>query len=259
MKRLALTLGLCLGLMGCASGSTPATEQPVAVLPTTIPTTSPATPAPTATAAPTATSSVAFPSWLTEHGGGAGILSAGSQTTRQFLAGSTFTVPEGWVNDGDYAPAYFLFPDTPANKAEYAISKGKAQEIILTNKVARNMFAICDATGLFQGATASAVIDALAANDAFSMTEPVDVTIGGLSGRHVDLRLSPDWAGRCALSPNDPPTKDYRDARMRLILLDTPAGGTIGIAISSGYSSDHGAFLADAMPVVESLQFDFAP
>lgn len=82
-------------------------------------------------------------------------------TTGQFLGGSTFTVPAGWVNDGDYAPVYTLFPDTPANEAEYALSKQTAQNILMTDKVPRNMFAICDATGLFQGATASEVIDEL--------------------------------------------------------------------------------------------------
>ena len=35
------------------------------------------------------------------------------------------------------------------------------------------------------------------ANEALSTTEPVDVTIGGLSGRQVDLQLSPDWTGSC--------------------------------------------------------------
>jgi hypothetical protein len=199
-----------------------------------------------------------YPAWLTEHGDGAGILAAGSQTTRQFLGGSTFTVPEGWVNDGDYAPVCTLFPDTPANEAEYALSKQTAQNILMTDKVPHNMFAICDATGLFEGTTTSEVIDTLAANGALSMTEPVEVTIGGLSGRQVDLQLSPGWAGSCALNVDDPPTRDYTDARIRLILLDTPVGRTIGIAISSLYSSDFEAFLADAMPVVESLQFDFA-
>jgi hypothetical protein len=163
------------------------------------------------------------------------------------------------VNDTDYAPVYTLFRDTPANEAEYALSKQTAQNIVITDKVWHNLFAICDATGLFQGATTSDVMDELAANDAFTMSEPVDVTIGGLSGKQVDLQLSPDWAGECALNPNDPPTRDYADARSRLILLDTPAGPAIGMAIGSLYSSDFEAFLADAMPIVESFQFDFAP
>lgn len=251
---LAVVLAGALLVGGCAGQA--ATPSAVAVAPSAAvaPT---VTVAPTATVTPNPTPSAEWPSWFPGTDG-AGVLPAGSQTTRQFLAGSTFTVPDGWVNDGDYAPVYTLFQDTPANEAEYALSKQTAQNILMTNKVPHNMFAICDATGLFQGATASAVIDALAANDALSMTEPVDVTIGGLSGRQVDLQLSPDWAGSCALNPNDPPTRDYTDARNRLILLDAPAGA-IGIAISSLYSSDFEAFLADAMPVVESLHFDFAP
>ena len=76
-------------------------------------------------------------------------------TTRHFLAGSTFAVPEGWVNDGDYTPVYSLFPDTPANEAEYARSKVTAQNLLMTDTVENNMFAICDATGLFHGATAA--------------------------------------------------------------------------------------------------------
>ena len=218
------------------------------------------TPSPAASASPsTAPSARAeFPSWYPQDSEGAGILPAGSQTTRQFIAGTTFTVPDGWVNDGDYAPAYFLFPDTPANEAEYAISKGKAQEIILTDKVANNMLAICDATGLFQGATAAEVIDAVVANEALSTTEPVDVTVGGLSGRQIDLQLNPDWTGSCPVEP-DNPTRDYLDERSRVIVLDTLDNRTIGIAIGSRYSDDFEAFLADAMPIVESLDFDPGP
>jgi hypothetical protein len=215
-------------------------------------------PSPVASPSPSTapSASVVFPPWYTQQGDGAGILPAGSQTTRQFITGSTFAVPEGWVNELDNAAVYTLFPDTPANEAEYALSSETAQNIVITGIVENNMFAICDATGLFQGATAAEVIDAVVANEALSATEPVDVTIGGLIGRQIDLRLSPDWTGSCL--PNaDAPTRDYLDARNRLILLDTPDGRTIGIAIGSLYSSDFEAFLADAMPIVESLDFDF--
>jgi hypothetical protein len=37
--------------------------------------------------------------------------------------------------------------------------------------------------------------------------------------------------------------------------LDTPSG-IIAIAVGSKYSADHDAFLADAMPIVESFEFD---
>jgi hypothetical protein len=55
---------------------------------------------------------------------------------------------------------------------------------------------------------------------------------------------------------SQPPTKDDKGARLRLIVLDTPAGGTIGIAISSLDSSAFEAFLGDAMPTVASFQFN---
>ena len=215
------------------------------------------TPSPTASIAPSA--SAVFPTWYTQGGEGAGILPAGSQTTSNLSPGATFTVPEGWVNDSDYAPVYTLFPDTPANEAEYDLSKQTAQNVVVATTVENNMFAICDATGLFQGATAAEVIDAIVANEAFSTTEPVGVTIGGLSGRQVDVQLSPDWTGSCARNPNDPPTRDYRDARIRIFMVDTPEGRPIGIAISSLYSSDFETFLADAIPVVESFQFAVGP
>ena len=262
MNRRPVSIGLVLLLAGCAgTAQAPSSTAAPTAAATLAPT---ATQAPTAvpspTGPPTATPSpsAVYPSWFTQQGDGAGILPAGSQTTRQFLGGSTFIVPKGWVNVSDYAPVYTLFPDTPANRAEYMLSKQTAQNVLITDKLRHNMFAICDATGLFQGATTSEVMNELVANDAFSMTEPVDVTIGGLSGKQVDIQLSPDWAGKCALDPGEPPTRNYADARLRLILLDTPVGPAIGIAVSSLYSSDFEAFLADAMPVVESLQFDFA-
>ena len=138
---------------------------------------------------------------VTEHGDGAGILPAGR---RPAVPGRLHVhVPEGWVNDGDYGPVYTA-PDTPANEAEYALSKQTAQNIVLTDRVQNNMFAICDATGLFRARQRPRVIAAVVANEAFSTTEPDDVTIGGLSGRQVDLQLSPDWADSCPLTRTTP-------------------------------------------------------
>jgi hypothetical protein len=163
------------------------------------------------------------------------------------------------VNDADNAQIYTLFPNTPANEDEYAVAKATAQNIVIAATVANNMFAICDATGLFQGATAADVVDGVVANDALSTTEPVDVTIGGLSGRQVDIQLDPGWTGGCRLRESDPATKDYRDARNRLIVLDAPGRGPIGIIIGSSHASDFQAFLGDAMPIVSSLEFRLEP
>ena len=193
------------------------------------PTPTPA-PSPTPSASPSTvpSTSAVFPSWYPPGSEGAGILPAGSQTTRQFVAGTTFTVPDGWVNDGDYAPAYFLFPDTPANEAEYGLSKQKGEEIVLAAPVHNNMFAICEATGLFPGGTAAVVIDALVANEALSATEPVEVTIGSLSGRQVDVQLSPDWTGSCTLNPDDPRPGTTRTPEVASSCLTAPMAAPSG-------------------------------
>jgi hypothetical protein len=227
--------------------------------PTATPSPTPtATPAPSGTPIPSSSPSAAYPAWFTGGGDGAGLLPAGRTATRQFLPGSTFTVPDGWVNEGDFSIAYTLFPDSAANAAEYGRSRQTANNVLVTDRVANNMFAICEATGLFQGTTASEVVNTVTANPAFRFwaSAPIDVTIGGLKGREVDLQLSPEWTGTCRTKPDDPPMSAYLDARSRLIVLDKPVAGTIGIAISSSHSADHEAFLADATPIVESFQFD---
>jgi hypothetical protein len=52
------------------------------------------TAAPTVSPTAVPSTSAVFPAWFPEQSDGSGILPAGSQTTRQFLAGSTFTVPK---------------------------------------------------------------------------------------------------------------------------------------------------------------------
>ena len=103
------------------------------------------------------------------------------------------------------------------------------------------------------------VIDAVVANQALSATEPVDVTIGGLIGRQIDVQLDPDLDGELPAQPDDPPNRDYTDARTRVILLDTRWSRPSGSSSARCYSSDFEAFLAEAMPIVESFQFDVGP
>ena len=227
-------------------------EPPVSSIPSPSP-----SPSPPTSPSPSPSVTAVFPSWFPQPSGGsgAGLLAAGSQSTRHHLPGFTFDIPVGWVNDADFVPVYSLFPDTPANEAEHARSGDTAQNIVISGTVENNMLALCDQAGLFRGATAAAVIDFIVANEAYSTTEPVDVTIGGLSGQQVDIRLSPDWTGACR-SETDP-TRDYLDARSRVIMLDTPAGRPVGIEIASLHSADWDAFLAGATPIIQSIEFDF--
>ena len=213
-----------------------------------------ASPSPSAPAAPSTSpsASAVFPKWYTnsEISAAAGILPAGNATSRAFAPRVTFTVPEGWVNDLDVPIGYGLFPDMKANEAEYAVSGDIAQGIFMVSVESPYFF--CEAWEKTQG-TAAERGAFLEASDAFVVSEPVDVTIGGLPGKQLDVRLDPDRP--TATCPGDSPTVDLGDQRTRVTYLDTPSG-SIAIAVSSKYSADHDAFLADAMPIIESFQFD---
>ena len=76
------------------------------------------------------------------------------------------------------------------------------------------------------------------------------------AGQQIDVQLDPGWTESC---PGDPPGFDFGDMRTRVILLDTPDRGVIVIFLGSLHSADHEAFLAEAMPIIESFQFDLNP
>jgi hypothetical protein len=213
-------------------------------------------PAPSVSAAPSASPSptAAFPAWFTpsEPPTGAGILPAGTSTTRSYKPGTSFTVPEGWVNDLDIAIAYGLFPDSKANKAEFASSGETANSIFIVS--VESPYFYCEAWEK-TGGTAAERAAFLVASEAFVVSEPVDVTIGDLTGKQFDMWVDPDWTATC---PGDPPGSRLGDGRNRVTFLDTPRG-IIAIAVGSKHPADHEAFLAEAMPIIESFRFDVTP
>jgi hypothetical protein len=210
--------------------------------------------APVVVSAPSS-ATAAYPSWFTPEnpGGGAGILSAGSHATTSFAPVFTFTVPAGWVNDEDATAFFSLFPDTPDNATEFAASGNLAHGIHMGPM--DNPYFLCEALESNRGASAAEIAAAIVANKALVTAEPVDVTIGGLKGKQIDVQLDPGLTGGC---PGDPPGFDLKDARVRGILLDSPGRGVLVIFASSLHAAGHDAFLADAMPVLESFQFDAA-
>jgi hypothetical protein len=215
----------------------------------------PVSPSPIAPASPSA--AAVFPPWFPPEGGsgGAGILPAGSVTTEAFLPGSTFSVPEGWVNDTDTSEFYGLFPDTPANEAEFARSQGPAQSIFM-GLVDTPGLNFCEGVGDTHGSTAAELVASLVADEALVTSEPVDVTIGNLTGTRVDAHLDPDWTGSCPPNPDDPPGTDPKDFRGRYVFLDLPSGGKLLIIVNSVHAADFEALLVEAMPIVESFDFN---
>jgi hypothetical protein len=193
-----------------------------------------------------------YPAWHTGEREGAGILPAGRHTTGNFAPSFTFTVPDGWVNSGDEAGFFALFEDTPANAAEYAATESLENEIFMGYPPHGSPYVICDEWEDNTGATAAEIVGDIVANDFVAASEPVDVAIGGLTGKQIDTRLAPGVTDTC---PGDPPTLDLADMRTRTILLDTADRGVLVIFLESSHSADHEAFLAEAMPIIESFQF----
>jgi hypothetical protein len=206
-------------------------------------------PTPVTSDAPEPSATFAYPS--------AGILPAGTHTSKSFTPGLTFTVPEGWINDADTAGSpgygfYSLFPDTPANRTEYARTGSADKGMSIVSNLLRPYF-MCEAWEDNRGATAAEMAAAVAGNEAFATTGPIDVTIGGLTGKQVNLSLNPDWTETC---PDGVPTSVLADQRTRAIFLDHPGGPPLVMFVGSVHAADHEAFMAEAMPVIESFQFD---
>lgn len=204
------------------------------------------TPAPTVTS-PSPTS--AFPT--------TGILAPGTHSTQRFEPAITFSVSETWIVDGDSAGgpgeiAFFsVFPDTPANRAEWARSGGPAHSILIAD-LPRPYYA-CESWEDNRGATAAEMLAKVMANEALITEGVVDVEIGGLTGKQFDVRVNPAWTETC---PGDPPGSDLSDMRTRSILLDVRGDGVLVLFTGTPKAADFEAHLALAMPVIESFEFD---
>jgi hypothetical protein len=126
------------------------------------------------------------------------------------------------------------------------------------------------------GTSASEIVDTIAARDGLEVTDPVATTIGGLSGREIDLHLAADWAGTCpwweggtqpvvplygAFNEKNywfynavPPEEQYR-----VQVLDAPSGGNVVIAFVAPTAEQFETHEADATSIVEGIVFDTSP
>jgi len=139
-------------------------------------------PSPTPVASPspsTAPSSAVFPPWFTtsDSSSAAGILPSGNDPGLR--APLQVHGAGGLGQRRDEAGFYGLFPDTPANQAEFAASGGLAHETFMGPH--ESPYFVCDAWEDNRGATAAEMVASMLANEALATSEPIDVTIGGLT------------------------------------------------------------------------------
>ena len=92
------------------------------------------------------------------------------------------------------------------------------------------------------------------------------ITINGRSGLWTDLRLDPSWKQSCDFRDDGSPVAPIlyantglsavdATARERLVLLDIGHGDTVAIEIFAADPPDWDSYVAEAMRIVESMQF----
>ena len=114
------------------------------------------------------------------------------------------------------------------------------------------------------GTSAAAMTTWLSGHEALLATSPRPVTVGGASGYRVDIALTQGWESPCEFG--DVPFLTAAQGtgevwaiatgqRMRVIVLDLAAGGTVTAVIEADQPTRFGPFVAEAQPIVESFDF----
>ncbi len=183
----------------------------------------------------------------------------GDEWTPRFGA-LTYTVPGGWVNRGDWPAEFALAPaGAPATTHVTIVS-----DVVVASR-ADNCSEEQDPDA---GTTAEEIVAALS-RPGVTVSTPVPVDIGGLSGLRVDLALDDSWTTPCPWSEDRPyamlfvdrPAEEGfawgldGDLQMRTYLLNVEEDRAILIDIESASEADHAAFVDEATAVVESFVF----
>ena len=174
----------------------------------------------------------------------------------------SYTVPDGWANVIDGPDGYTL--------ARQGAPQGGAINLFST-AIADSQAPGCPGTiepGI--GRTAAALSTWLTTLPGVAATTSTPVTVGGLSGYTLDVSIKPSWTQTCPYSQGKPYVAMFtnglsgdinfdwglaKGAAMRLFLLDLPDGRTTLIDVDAPDQATWNAFLADAMPVINSIEF----
>jgi hypothetical protein len=185
-----------------------------------------------------------------------GPLTAGTYTSTGLQPPVTYTLTTPWVNVRDKRYFFVLYPDTPANRTLAAGGSIPRYILILPDPAQVVWEEGCpdERASAALGVDAAGFAEHLASWDGLSVTEPVPVTLSGLSGQQIDVSLQPGWTGCLPGSAGGLPPAQ---TPFRFIVLDKPDGKTMMIVLVA--QPDFDSFVAEAMPVVESFQFDLTP
>lgn len=186
------------------------------------------------------------------------VLAAGTYTSRFFAPAVTFTVPDGWRNTAD-GPTYF---------ALYPVGNDVAGIHLFRDPRAASQAETCPTSpepGI--GGSSTELATWIRERPGLDVSAPRLVSVGGLRGVEIDVRIRDGWAFSCPFANGIPSVPLLTGAdgalrwvvagseRLRLSLLDVPGGGTVVVDIDAFVGAEWEALLAAARPVVASMSF----
>ena len=183
-----------------------------------------------------------------------GPLAAGSYTATEPLVPFDYSVPDGWQNIFNTVGGYVL-------RQQSGASTGGIYVFLDLQAADQTKCAKAPESGV--GQSVDDLGAWLASLPGLSMTPPTPVSLGGLDGETFDLTRGTGglncagelklWVQEWSGDPNFwwGLSADYRE---RVFLLDRGSGGSVFIILDARLS-DFDAFVARAMPIVESVDF----
>jgi hypothetical protein len=185
-------------------------------------------------------------------------LPAGTYASRAFAPTVTFTVPDGWRNTSD-GPTYF---------ALYPVGNDVAGIHLFRDPRAASQAETCPtAAEPGVGGSSTELATWIRERPGLDVSAPRLVSVGGLRGVEVDVRIRDGWLLSCPFANGLPAVPLFTGAdgalrwvvagseRLRLSLLDVPGGGTVVVDIDAFVGSQWDALLEVARPVVATFSF----
>jgi len=188
----------------------------------------------------------------------AGPVGPGTYTSQGFAVPVTYTLTTPWVNTSDWPDFFVLYPDTPANRALHSSSdadgSGGAPFIFMGQAAVSPSDSCADEAPDTIRVDANGFRDYLESRNGVSVTGTKSITLGGLNGLQLEVTSGPGWLG-CLPGTYIPDRRGMTD-HLRYIVLDLPSGESLVISLWDPVDLDR--FLAQAMPIVESFEFDLS-
>jgi hypothetical protein len=175
----------------------------------------------------------------------------------------TYTVPEAWANSSDWPDTFELVPADELPPVDEANRRRNVN--VMRQPTAMTQDRPCtDEVEPGVGRTVEDLVAWLPTVPGLITTEPAPITIGGHAGQSMDVRLDPAWTATCEGDRDKSPVVTYLNPGIavrggqteRLILLDLGDGDVVAIGVWARDQTAFDDFVPEAMPVIESFQFE---